>query len=43
MDTDQTAPIGFIYFNGRQKHTFCDIALKRLINVSSVYIRLGFS
>ena len=26
-----------------KKHTFCDYALKGLINVSSVYIRLGLS
>ena len=51
MDPDQTAPRGvvrsgsilFVYEASRQKHTFCDYALKGLINVSSVCIRLGFS
>ena len=51
MDPDQTAPTGitlFVYEISNilvddKEHTFCDYALKELINVSSVCIRLGFS
>ena len=50
MDPDQTAPTGFTLFIyeasnslvGDKKHTFCAYALKGLINVSSVCIRIGF-
>ena len=28
---------------GDEKHTFCDYVFKGLINVSSVFLRLGFS
>ena len=52
MDPDQTVPSSgstlFVYDASNslvddKKHTFCDYALKGLINVSSVSIRLGFS
>ena len=46
MDPDQTTPVcfqGFKYYSGQQKeNTFCDYALKGLINVSLVCLRLGF-